>query len=292
LAEVHQFYINCAVYIYPDDEGANGGFPAGGTAFIIQMPLNIEGWSQDYVVTAAHVIEDDTVGTGPVLRINSGDRKFQLIRTRHESWFIEEKDDLAIMPLDIPREGLDYGAIPTEGFLTKDLIEQHKFGPGNEVFVVGRFVGQEGTTKNTPTVRFGSIALMPHEPFKRPPPKGVLEEALLVEFRSLGGYSGSPVFLCEIPFHLRSRAAGVRTWSFNPHLLGVDLGHLPDRKRVQKKTGTRLVDEEPPRYYEVNTAMSVVVPAWRLLSLLDREDVVQERAKQEIEIRNRGPVRP
>jgi hypothetical protein len=69
------------------------------------------------------------------------------------------------------------------------------------------------------------------------------------------------------------------------------LGHLPDPKRVQKKTVKRLVDKEPPRSYEVNTAMSGVVPAWPLLSLLDRG----RRCERQIEERDRNsksrPVR-
>jgi hypothetical protein len=189
--------------------------------------------------------------------------------------------DLAILPLGLPRAELDYGIIPTQGFLTKELIEKHRFGPGNDVFVTGRFVHQEGKAKNTPTVRFGNISLMPFEPFKREPPKADLDEVFLVEFRSVGGYSGSPVFLCEIPFHLRFRGTSHQIWSFGPHLLGVDVGHAPDWKRVKKKTAKGLVNEEPAKYYQSHTAMSVVVPAWKLMALLDREDVVKMRMKDQ-----------
>jgi hypothetical protein len=282
MAEVPQVYLNCAVYLYANEQEASSGKAGGGTAFVIQIPLSVEGWFQWYVVTAAHIIKDATVGDGPVVRINADEGGYQMIRTSHDSWRVEEKDDLAIMPLEVQSKGLNVGVIPLEAFLTKEMIEQHKFGPGNEVFVTGRFVHHEGKTRNTPTVRFGNISMMPEEPFKRPSPEDDLEEAFLVEFRSVGGYSGSPVFLCEVPFHLRARGTHLQIWSFGPHLLGVDIGHVHEHKRVLRKTSKGKPEEDPiEKYYEANTAMSIVVPAWKLLDFLNREDIVLLRRSEE-----------
>jgi len=284
MAEVPQVYLNCAVYLYANEVEAASG-RGGGTAFVVQVPLKIEGWFQWYVVTAAHIIKDTEVGYGPVVRINADEGEPENISTSHDSWLVEEKDDLAIMPLEPPNKGLNVGVIPLEAFLTEDMIEKQKFGPGNEVFVTGRFVHHEGKKKNTPSVRFGNISMMPDEPFKRPKPEEDLEEAFLVEFRSVGGYSGCPVFLCEVPFHLRSRGNALHVWSFGPHLLGVDLGHIHEHKRVLKKTPQgKYVEDTTEKYYEANTAMSVVVPAWRLLALLNRDDVVSLRTRNEEEI--------
>lgn len=285
MAEVPQVYLNCAVYLYANEIEANSGRATGGTAFVVQVPLSVERWFQTYVVTAAHIIQDDTIGDGPVLRINADEGGFQLMRTSHDSWFIEEKDDLAVIPLEFESKGLNVGVIPTEGFLTREMIGEHKLGPGNEVFVTGRFVHHEGKTKNTPSLRFGNISMMPDEPFKRPSPNEDLEEAFLVEFRSIGGYSGAPVFLCEPPFHLWDKARLLHLWSQSPRLLGVDLGHIHDYKRVLRKTVRGKYEEDlNEKYYEANTAMSVVVPAWRLMELLNREDIVQLRRKEEEKI--------
>jgi hypothetical protein len=235
-------------------------------------------------------MKDDTVGEGPVVRINADDGGFQLIRTSHESWFIGEKDDLAIMPAEFQSKGLNVGVIPVEAFLTKEMIEQHSIGPGNEVFVTGRFVHHEGKAKNTPTVRFGNISMMPGEPFKRPSPDEDLEEAFLVEFRSVGGYSGSPVFLCEPPFHLWDKARLLHLWSQSPRLLGIDLGHIHEHKRVLKKSNKGKYIEDPnEKYYEANTAMSIVVPAWRLMALLNRPDIVRLRTEEEEKIMSKQP---
>jgi hypothetical protein len=282
MAQVPQVYINCAVYLYPNDIEANSGKASGGTAVVVQVPLGIENYFQQYVVTAAHIVKDDTIGEGPVIRINADEGGFQLIPTDHDSWFVEEKDDLAIIPMEFESKGLNVGVIPTEALLTKAIVEEHRIGPGAEVFVTGRFIHHEGKTKNTPSVRFGSISMMPDEPFKRPGPNEDLEEAFLVEFRSVGGYSGSPVFLCEPPFHLWDKARLLHQWSQSPRLLGIDLGHIHDYRRVLKKTPKGKYEEDSvEKYYESNTAMSVIVPAWKLMDFLNREDIVRLRAKDE-----------
>jgi hypothetical protein len=66
-------------------------------------------------------------------------------------------------------------------------------GPGDEVFMVGRFVSREGKEKNTPAVRFGSLAMVPRESFGEEQVSS--GEHFLVNCRSIFGYSGSPVFV-------------------------------------------------------------------------------------------------
>ena len=62
------------------------------------------------------------------------------------------------------------------------------------------FVGRVGDRKNIPVLRIGSIAAKPDEPIA-----GVSHQnpAYLIETRSLGGVSGSPVFLHLEPGHRR-----------------------------------------------------------------------------------------
>jgi hypothetical protein len=66
-------------------------------------------------------------------------------------------------------------------------------GPGDDVFVVGRFINREGKQKNIPSVRFGNIAQMPGEPLFLDDGKEL--ECFLIEGRSISGFSGSPVFI-------------------------------------------------------------------------------------------------
>ena len=58
-------------------------------------------------------------------------------------------------------------------------IGTHNIGPGDDVFIVGRFVNHEGKQQNHPTVRFGAIAQMPGEPITFP--DGTHQDSFLVE---------------------------------------------------------------------------------------------------------------
>ncbi len=73
------------------------------------------------------------------------------------------------------------------------------------VFFVGLFAQDYGRQQNLPVARFGQISRMPIEPVTFKYPGGVTTKALayLVECRSWGGHSGSPVLQAG-----RDRAAG------------------------------------------------------------------------------------
>jgi hypothetical protein len=79
---------------------------------------------------------------------------------------------------------------------------------GDEVFICGAFVGRVGYRKNIPVVRIANIAAMPEEPIDFASPK---QPAYLIETRSLGGTSGSPVFLNLQGHRIRRRSHGYRT---------------------------------------------------------------------------------
>lgn len=288
LAEVPTAYLDCVAYIYPDREAEKSG-DSGGTAFIVDAPLDVEGWYQSYIVTAAHILGSDEVGNDPVVRVNLTEGKSIPIPTEASSWKIDQINDIAVYPIDLDRDKIRHIAVPLGRFLTKDHIEQYKFGPGNDVFVIGKLARHEGATRNLPSVRFGSISMMPGEPFKRAG-KDDIPEVFFVEFRSIGGYSGSPAFLCEPPFHLMDKAKLYHKWSLLPHLLGLDLGHIKTLEPLLEKKverGKARYAEVPGKFYETNTAMATIVPAWQIAALLDREDVVMRRQKDAEEIRQR-----
>jgi hypothetical protein len=276
LAEIRSEYLNCIAYIYPNAQSEEDGH-GGGTAFHIVARLPLEGWAQAYFVTAAHLVSSEQ--SNPVIRVNLLDGGATVIQTTYEGWFVDSASDIAVHPVEIDYSRVQLTVVPVEGFLTKQHIIEHRFGPGNDVFVLGRLAGHDGTKRLLPSVRFGSISMMPSEPFARSLASRV-DEAFLVEFRSIGGYSGSPAFIHEVPFHLRDKAAHIHKWSYGPHLLGVDVGHIRKKEPLLSK---RIINNResyspvPDRFYETNTAVAAIVPAWKIVELLDREDVKSAR---------------
>lgn len=80
--------------------------------------------------------------------------------------------------------------------LKRHEIDAFRVGPGDDVFVVGRFINSQGKLRNIPSVRFGNIAQMPLKPIEQGRVFGEFQqESFLVEARSISGFSGSPVFL-------------------------------------------------------------------------------------------------
>jgi hypothetical protein len=51
-----------------------------------------------------------------------------------------------------------------EWFVSDELIQNGKVGPGDEVFTIGLFSKMSGKGRNFPIVRTGNIAMMPSEP--------------------------------------------------------------------------------------------------------------------------------
>jgi hypothetical protein len=71
-----------------------------------------------------------------------------------------------------------------------------QIGPGDDVFMVGRFIDHDGGNKNRPALRFGNISIDP-TPIMQD--NGVRVPAYCVDLHSRTGFSGSPVFVYRTP---------------------------------------------------------------------------------------------
>ncbi len=251
----------CVVFIglpvtMPD---AQQGIRFQGTAFFASVPSESrQGWNFVYLVTAKHVamkLEGQTF----MVRINTKDGKSALVIGERTRWWYHTTDesvDVALIPF-LPPEQFEYKHIPTDTvFLSDEVIRDKKIGTGDEVFVTGLFAHLTGAARNLPIVRMGNIAMMPGEPV---PTKEFGDiEAYLIEARSIGGVSGSPVFVFK---------------SNKYYLLGLMHGHW-DIPPQSKNDATR-VDEDT--YGQVNMGIAIVVPAKKILEVLNRSELVEMR---------------
>jgi hypothetical protein len=183
----------CVVFIGVRD--MDGSILYGGTAFIVLVP-GARNKSFGYVVTAKHTL--DFLGDRPfVLRVNLREGTSVILDATVDHWAFHEDVtvDAAIAPL-VFNEPLDVDVlgIPVSNFLTDEIIAEHRIGSGDQVFITGLFTRTAGSSRNMPIVRMGTIALMPPEKI---PHHGELLDAYLIEHHSIGGLSGSPVFVSE-----------------------------------------------------------------------------------------------
>ncbi len=185
---------------FEDQSIANRGAitPVGSCFFVGEDPADGSGVSpRVFAVTAAHVLRGlERNGLREViLRLNTVSGAIHTVRTQLENWNTHPDDptlDIAICEMGIPA-WLDHLVIPRSMFVNDGVFQEHEVALGDEVFVSGLFRHHFGEQRNIPIVRVGNLAALEEE--------GIVTRdfgrmaAYLIEARSIGGLSGSPVFL-------------------------------------------------------------------------------------------------
>jgi hypothetical protein len=159
-----------------------------------------------YLVTARHVLlkPDGTYYPKILVRLNKlqGDADFvgiDLTEDGHSTVYTHPDPtvDIAVIPA-FPKESVyDFKVIPEEMLTTKESFSQLNIREGSDTFFVGLFLPYYGEQRNIPIVRFGRVAMLPDDriPWKTDPAKPPqLVQTYLIDTRTYGGNSGSPVF--------------------------------------------------------------------------------------------------
>lgn len=253
-------------YIVSIDYGPEYAFTteSAGTMNTTRSPLM-------FLVTAAHVASE-LEKSDFYIRANYRDGSLAEIKQDCSTrWWYHptERDsvDAAVMVLPVAQVlSLDILPIPVVMFVGEELAKSQNLGVGDEVFVIGLFKNAKGRSKNVPIVRIGNVAMMPSEkilfPSQNEPER--LIYANLLESRSIGGLSGSPVFIRQtIQTRWGFDAAGgplgsaARFASGPYHFFGSVIGHwqVP-------------LDFGGIRPEIVNMGIAPMVPAHKILEVL------------------------
>lgn len=260
-------FLNCVVFIGMGNDNWLG------TGFLVSRESdNFSGKNFIYLVTARHVIakirERDFF-----IRINTKDGKSLKFSVGSEiKWFFHpnesESSDAAIYPLVIDKVAfgsLDYSAIPTNIFVNETQICSEGIGVGDDIFMAGLFAHHSGNEKNFPIVRMGNIAMIPNEPIKTHDFGDM--EAYLIESHSIGGLSGSPVFVLK----------EIEIGRWTTYLLGLVHGHW--HINSEKIIDSSAKDQNDPS--RMNVGITAVVPAKKILETIEQENLSLIRAKME-----------
>lgn len=281
MPRVPDSFLNTSIYIYPSEEEARNGGKSGGSGFVLvrKCPLHkTDGFA--YAVTNRHVINDfiNNNCNECFLRVNLVSGGFDILPVSIDSWVLDnDGDDLAICYLQHSNNEFDIKAVSESMIITEEIVDSANVGIGDEVFLVGRFKEKEGKETNTPTARFGTIAMMPNEPVWHEE-FGTEQICYLTETRTVTGYSGSPVFLyipSKTPRFDGDIGSEGRTLK-EPilGLLGVHWGHLKEKIPVlEDKPKTREKRVKTGKYIEMNSGMGMTVPAWKIQELLERPEL-------------------
>lgn len=290
-------------YLYHSVEDAKEGKRFGGTGFFVAypFPLHIPGAGYPaflYAVTNWHVAVRDGMSVMRINKINGG---VDILEFDPSEWeFLPQGPDIAVIGperlLGLKEEIHDIVAIHISMFLGRQDINALKIGPGEDVFMLGRFVDHDGAASNVPAARFGNISVMP-QPFPQPTGARHLTSYVL-DVHSRTGYSGSPVFVYRTVFS--DLTAGPGLVEAGPHthfirLLGVHWGQFPEHWEIKSKDApsaeTALIEGDE-KYIEGMSGMTLALPAWQLKDFLDMKkfaDVRNKFIKQAQEERGIGP---
>ncbi len=176
---------------------ANGEMRLAGSAFFLGKDNGGVQATDVFLVTAKHVVDGiRKLGLAEVfVRANTTAGQSVWVKCQSTDWLFHPTDrsvDVALLHIGVPQDW-DHLVIPLSMCVTPKTLLVNEVGLGDEVFVVGLFRHHHGTQRNIPIVRVGNLAALTEEKVNT---KDLgLVEAYLIEARSIGGLSGSPVFL-------------------------------------------------------------------------------------------------
>jgi hypothetical protein len=259
-----------------DSTGFTGDLCA--TGFFATIPCEsseLAGLRHTYFVTAKHVVTE-LKSRGAFLLLNAkGQGVIQSSKITSDLWLFHPSDktaDVAAVPIS-PGPDADVIGINSEYFGLPARLKNLSIGIGDEVMSVGLFTAVPGTARNQPIIRYGNIAMIPVEQIQT---DLGYADVFLVEARSIGGMSGSPVFVRHTYYtkvkNPRGEYEPIYTNGPGITLLGLMHGHW-DIKESDLNKPSIIQD----RQRGVNFGVAIVVPAAKIYETLYSTDLVASR---------------
>jgi len=287
--------------LYIGEATAQGIFNPRGTGFIAVV-LRPSRTPIFYLVTADHVRRLLRNEKSFAIRLNDAEGKAQVLRSPTAfQWWRHPTDksvDAAVYPWFL--EDFPMAAFPTSRFVTEEQLKFNRFsdpgiGIGDEIFIVGLFNKMKGRNRITPILRHGHIAMMAGEPI--PTKNYGHAEFYLVEDFSTAGLSGSPVYVNETVYFPYQQGSRPRAYPENAdpafrvamavgptHCLGLLHGMMPIETAVELAG-----DPDHPKQ-KWHSGISMVVPATKLLEIINQPKLVEQVQRMEQAIKEDRPI--
>jgi hypothetical protein len=269
----------CVCFLYVEVQHKGQVVPSyGGTGFFVNVQEK-EGTEGDqsrylYLVTARHCVRDAEKYGGLWVRYTDHQLQTQTARLPRELEWTYPDDPCVDVAVTLFGMGMSMlrASLLERVLITDEKLAELYVGPGDDVALIGLFTQHSGKGRNLPIVRSGVIAAMPEEKIFDAT-TGQLFDAYLVEVRSIGGLSGSPVF---VSLGYSRGPNGEINQEGRSFVIGVIRGHW-DHKSPLASTDFAQRGEEELR--TVNMGMATVTPTREVLALLHGDKLVSERKR-------------
>jgi hypothetical protein len=230
-----------------------------------------------YFVTAKHVVRH-LAGHDIRFIVNKkggGVKQFEGVGNTFWSHPTDEAADVAVLPVWCEPD-MDIVYVPTNNFLTPEVIKKNRrVGIGDEVFIAGLFTYAPGIDRVMPLIRHGNLAMIPEQQIQT---DLGFADVYLIEARSIGGISGSPVFVRPSVLLASNLMEGLPGGRVEPTLgtggtefLGLIHGHWDIRESElnHPKIAHAL--------HGVNLGVAIVTPAFKIIETLNRTELIAMR---------------
>lgn len=268
--------LQSVVYLYRDSDDALEGKNAGGSGFLVSLPSKTHaGKEHVYVISNWHVA---IKGGFSAVRVNTDDGSTRLIESDPSEWeFVVKGGDLAVLPTSLNTRIDRCSAIEARQIAAASM--QDFYRTGEDVFMLGRFIDEDGGQRNQPAARFGNISVLPIALNNPPSNSDADTKYYLLDMHSKSGFSGSPVFayrtmgsvIGQKMEALRDVWGNVTLPLHAPMvgLIGIHCGHYNDSIHVQGPFGDAVATGP--------SGMTYALPATSIVALLDCPKLTQRR---------------
>jgi hypothetical protein len=197
------------------------------------------------------------------VRINTSGGEAVWVMSDVADWKYHPSDlsvDVAMIPFGF-LPGWDHLCVPSIARFTSAIALEHEVALGEEVFIAGLFRHHRGQKRSIPIIRVGNLAALDEE--KVQSAIGPID-AYLIEARSLGGLSGSPVFLnLGTVRQIKGQVVGAQSGAPIIILLGLIHGHY------DTPVSAIDTDEQGLTPEKINIGIAMVVPIGRIMEAFD-----------------------
>ena len=238
-----------------------------------------------YLVTAEHVVsallrKDHDIW----VRANSKSGPPDEVKIGLQDWSFHPDAaysgaDVAVAPLSFDGN-TDLDPVPIVGpdsvAATHDVITKTGIGVGDEAVITGLFLSHHGQQKNVPITRIGNIAMLDGEPVTTKYCGDL--NAYLIEARSIGGLSGSPVF-AHLPairtIDGKTTLPYTQASIFQLYLLGLVHGHFD----IQNLNSDAVLEDGERAISGIHSGIGVVIPVEKIIETVMQPKLAKMRLK-------------
>ena len=311
---------NCVFFLYGKDPNTGAVKGPMGTGFFVGIiPRNTPAYGADhvYAVTCHHVaVKAGRFHS----TINTEDGKSRHIESEPHEWqFIRNGDDLCAVDLhDQIQPGDAISCISDDLLMRRDFIEHDEVGIGEDGFMLGLFADHPGKRQNLVAARFGNLSMLARDDEPIEQPNEQKRPSHIFDIRSRPGFSARPysstgrqqaiyalrpkeVFPKPWKEPLGARRKGTSDGNGTPildsffeemqiqentflMLLGIHAGQYPEKIEAKKIRRTvSEVDDDIIRdsdKLKIPSSMTVVVPAWEIVNLLNQPFFAEIRGRR------------